>query len=116
MYSKYAMHYTGDAVFVDLKLRAKSGQVTRLERIIPLAVYEAIEKDMTDKEKLFMQFFSQAYDKCITVDKMTLQQIIVWENELELIALEAKATQQGAAKARKEREEKLSKSERDKLI
>lgn len=70
---------------------------------------------MTEKEELFAQFFSQAYNKGKAIDDMTLTELDAWIRDLEKTTFEAKATLQGASQAKREREANLVSSERDKL-
>jgi hypothetical protein len=71
---------------------------------------------LTDRELHFKKFFDASYAKAIDINKMSIDEITAWINELEVIAFEAKASIQGAGQAREERTSKLSKSERDKLV
>lgn len=103
-------------VFIGIKLYDTKGCVTHIDRLISKAVYDSVEQTMNEKEELFKKFFNQAYQLSTTVDKMSIEELIKWENELEIIALEARAKQQGSAKGRKERESNLTKEEREKLI
>jgi hypothetical protein len=73
-------------------------------------------QSMNDRDELFKSLFQSAYEKGLDVSQMSIEQIEVWEMELADIAFRAKATLQGVSKAKKERVDKLSKSERDKLI
>lgn len=123
-----------DKVFISYTVY-KPDKTYREEWYIPLAVFESCLKHdgdigeqildaigqtqgynkMTEKEQLFQKFFNGAGEKIDAV-KMTLEQIMAWEQELELICLEAKATLQKVSQVKRERVEKLSQSERDKLI
>lgn len=70
---------------------------------------------MTNDERveLHSKFFAQAGKLVI---EMTYDQLVSWEEELEKIVIEAKASLQRSSQERRERQAKMSKAERDKLI
>lgn len=68
-----------------------------------------------ERSNLHAKFFAQGYASACVPD-MSITDIIAWEEELETIVIQGKATLHGAGQARREKEGKLSKEDRDKLI
>lgn len=69
--------------------------------------------DNEKRVELFSKFYAQA-EKLIK--DMSYEQMIAWEEELECIVIEAKASMQRSSLARRERQQKMTKEERDRLI
>lgn len=91
------------------------GRYKQSHLYINLAVWELNEEQMTEDEALFASFYNNqdVVSKCNT---MSIEELLLWEEDLRKIVLEAKATQQRVTSTRKDRVAKLSKEERDKLI
>lgn len=92
-----------------------TGRYKQHKLYIHLPVLELNEEQMTEDEQLYAQFYSNpdVLSKCST---MSIEELLVWEEDLRKIVLEAKATQSRVSTTRKERVSKLTKEERDKLI
>lgn len=66
--------------------------------------------------ELYSQFYNPAKAKAVNVELCTIEELVQWEEALELVILQAKAEQRGYSDGRREREAGLSKEERAKLI
>lgn len=103
------------------KFKFDSINLSRIEFLALLFNTETRERilrqlNMTEQEKLFASFFSQAYNKGVSIGEMSFEELGEWIKELEKTIFEAKATLQGAAQAKRERIANLAASEREKLI
>lgn len=77
-------------------------------------VLHNLRKTSEEIKELHMAFFNQTLAK--SVEFNTIQELDVWIDELEEIALTAKAAVQGAHQGKRDRMAKLSKEDREKLV
>lgn len=68
-----------------------------------------------DRVELHAKFYAQAGEE-IRINNMTYDQLVAWEEELEQLVIEAKAKMQRSSQERRERQQKMTKEERDRLI
>ena len=88
---------------------------TILRRGIIISYEKGFHSNMDNNKRveLHSQFYAQAGK---LIESMTYDQLLAWEEELETIVIEAKASMQRSSAERREKQQRMSKEERDRLI